>query len=69
MDSIVSTVVGSTAKGTIWEARQARAMLQSLGGKCQTRHTMTTIYQIYLARSGSNSELSLRASISKKRKS
>ena len=31
MDSMVSTAVGSTAKGTIWEARQARAMLQSLG--------------------------------------
>ena len=31
MDSIVSTAVGSTAKGIIWEAMQARAMLQSLG--------------------------------------
>ena len=31
MDSMVSTAVGRTAKGTIWEARQATAMLQSLG--------------------------------------
>ena len=32
MDSMVSTAVGSTAKGIIWEARQAKAMLQSLEG-------------------------------------
>ena len=30
MDSIVSTAVGSTARGIMWEAKQARAMLQSL---------------------------------------
>ena len=80
MDSMVSTAVGSTAKGIIWEAMQARAMLQSLESKYHKTHdpfvtqllmpiTNKTIYKMYLARSGSNSELSLRANISKKWKS
>ena len=71
IDSMVSTAVGSTAKGIIWEAMQARAMLQSLGSrsKCVKDICHISMYKMYLARSGSNSELSLRANISKKWKS
>ena len=66
MDSIVSTAVGSTARGIMWEAKQARAMLQSL---LIIVSGWAFIEGTNLARSGSSSELSFRANISRKRKS